>query len=583
MPTLRPALIVASLALLGLLTACQTNPAISTPTPTAPAGQQSTSGSEFPPLAGLPSPLTVRIVTAGFAPLLDPAQVGLSDIAGRDVIENVYSSLTRFDPATNSIQPNLASGWAVSSDGLRWTFQMRDDIMWSAYNANLNDIESLRPVTADDAVFAIWRACHPATAAPHAALLFAIKGCRAINNTEAALIDDALLANTIRAVATSPNSISIELEQSSGQFLTITALPIMSPVAREAFGVDETEWRYSGLLASSGPWIVAPGMVDNQITLLANSHWPNERLGNIDALQINFAGDDAQSLTAWQAGQADYAHLPANQFSSASLLQSEHRISFLAFAFDQEPLNEVRIRRALSAAIDRQRIVDEVLGGSGLATDAFTPPGTTGATSAAAPLAFDPDYAREQLAFAGYPGCQLFPRLSLQTDDSPLSVALAQAYIAAWQNVLNCNNTRFELHQDDLGLVLGFVSTPLTASFQSRPDIYLLTWQADYPDANNWFGDVLHCERGYLQLGRPCDSVDSLIESAAQEHSPPVRAALYTEIDKLFFAEDGLYPIAPIYSSVLPIAFRPGMTITSDSTNALLIGPTRYDTWLVSD
>ena len=558
---------------LGLLVACQAaspTPDASQPTPFSPPV---TASAEPPSVAA-------RVAAARPPASLDPALVSLPDATGRDLVENLYVGLTQLDPATNSVTPALATTWAVSSDGLRWTFMLRDDVMWAAFDPATDAVTTLRPVTAADAVYAIWRACHPATNAPHAADLFVIHGCREINNTDPALITEQMLAQTIHAVAVNPTSLSIELEEEAAHFLTLTAQPILRPVAREAFAPEEAEWREGGLEASSGPFVIEAHTPGEGMTLVANPGWPLPREGNVTTVEVRFAGDEARAYAAFQASEADIAPLPGAQAQAAapgSLTVPQPRVSFLAFATDQFPMDDVRVRRALAAAIDRERIVEEVLGGDGLVTAGFAPPGSVGAPTDAEPSAYDPDYAQQQIAAAGYPNCQIFPRVTLLTDESALSRALAQTYIQMWQDTLGCNDTRFDLQQDDLNVVLGFASTPLLEDWQTRPHLYALTWQADYPDANNWWGDVLHCERGYLQLGRACEAVDDLIERAAREQDAAARAVLYAEIEALFFGEDGLQPIAPIYTETQTLAVQPWLTVPVTG------GPARYDRWLVGD
>jgi oligopeptide transport system substrate-binding protein len=560
------------LGALVLLTACQTN------TDAPLAMSQPAADDSPPPDAGMP--VVVRIATGNPPGSLDPTLVSLSDTVGSALVENLYIGLTQLDPDTNGVAPALATDWSVSSDGLRWTFALRDDISWVAFDSSLDEVTALRPVTAEDVVYAVWRACDPATHAPHAATLFIIKGCREINNTDPALITEQTLANTIRVAAINSTSLSIELEQKAAHFPSLTTTSIMSPVAREAFAEEEAEWRDAGQQASSGPWVIASQTPGEGITLVANPEWPVAGDGNLTTVEVHFAADDASAYAAFQAGEADIAPLPGEQAQAATLLRVEPRVTFLVFATDQFPMDDVRVRRALAAAIDRQGLVDETLSGDGIVTSGFAPPGsmaTPGHSGAPAPSS-DLNYAKEQLAAAGYPNCQLFPRVTLMIDKSRRSMDLAQAVVQMWQNNLLCNDTRFDIQQGDMRLLLEGVNTPLAAEWQTRPQISLVTWQADYPDAANWLGDLLHCQRGYFQIGRSCELVDDLIERAAEQRGADARAALYAEAEALLFGKEGLQPIAPLFTDVQPLAVQSSLTVPT-STPPLIIGPMRYDRW----
>lgn len=557
------------LSTLGLLVACQASDSA-----LPGEGQPDSGANSEPAVQPAPPSVTLRVATGQPPGSLDPARVSFSDTIGYDLAENLYIGLTELDPATNSVQPSLATTWTVSTDGLRWNFTLRDDLTWVAFDPAANAVTTLRPVTADDVVYGIWRACHPSTDAPQAATLFVIRGCREINNTDPALITEQTLADTIRARVASPTSVTIELERKAAHFLSLTALPILRPVAPEAFADEGAEWRDDGLTASSGPWVIAAENPGQSLTLVANPEWPFEREGNAGTVEVQFTPDAA--LVAFQSGAVEVAYLPDEEAGNASLLRAEPRITFLAFATDQFPMDEVRVRRALAAAIDRERIVNRVLGGDGLPTAGFVPPGMVAAPpTAGQPAAtFNVDFARQQMSGAGYPRCQLFPRVTLAIDESAQSKALADALVRMWQDNLGCNDTRFDIQPTDMRLLLESVNTPLAADWQTHPHITLLTWQADYPDAHNWLADVLHCEQGYLQLGRPCDVVDDLIERAARESNPEARAALYAETEALFFDEDGLQPIAPIYTHVQPVAVAPGIELPAQA-------PARFDRWQV--
>jgi ABC-type oligopeptide transport system substrate-binding subunit len=557
------------LTTLGLLVACRASDS-------ALPGEGQPDAGASPEPTGQPAtpPVTLRVATGQPPGPLDPARVSLSDVTGYDLVDNLYVGLTELDPATNSVQPALATTWTVSPDGLRWNFTLRDDVTWVAFDPAANAVTALRPVTADDVVHAIHRACHPATDAPQAAILFVIRGCREVNNTDPAQLTGQTLADTIGARADSPTSVTIELERQAAPFLSLTALPILRPVAPEAFADEGAEWRDGGLMASSGPWVIAGEDPGQSLTLVANPEWPFEREGEAGAVEVHFAPGTA--LVAFQSGAVDAATLPDEEAGNASLLRAEPRVTFLAFASDQFPMDEVRVRRALAAAIDRERIVDRVLNGDGLPTAGFVPPGMVAAPpTAGQPAAtFNVDFARQQMAGAGYPRCQLFPRVTLAIDESAQSKALAEALVRMWQDNLGCNDTRFDVQPTDMRLLLESVNTPLAADWQTRPHITLLTWQADYPDAHNWLADVLHCEQGYLQLGRSCDVVDDLMERAARENNPDARAALYAETEALLFDEDGLQPIAPIYTHVQPLAVAPGVELPAQA-------PARFDRWQI--
>ena len=81
---------------------------------------------------------------------------------------------------------------------------------------------------------------------------------------------------------------------------------------------------------------------------------------------------------------------------------------------------------------------------------------------------------------------------------------------------------------------------------EDRPHVWTLGWGPDYPDANNWVGDVLHCESENT-FKRPCTEVDDLITQAAQENDPDLRNELYYRVEEMFFGPEGEHPVITLY------------------------------------
>ena len=164
-------------------------------TPTAPTRVAANSDST-------PLPSVVELDASVFDDYtaFDPQLV--TDQPTLDLIENLYGGLTNHNPRTNAIESELALNWNVSQDGLTWTFNLRDDVYWvrprqlsaSIFGEDAQfepvGVDRVRPVTANDVVFAVRRACDPATRMPDVFLLFIIEGCQAVNSLQKATSAD---------------------------------------------------------------------------------------------------------------------------------------------------------------------------------------------------------------------------------------------------------------------------------------------------------------------------------------------------------------------------------------------------------
>ncbi|HZD11883.1 MAG TPA: hypothetical protein VE553_11150, partial [Candidatus Binatia bacterium] len=93
-----------------------------------------------------------------------------------------------------------------------------------------------------------------------------------------------------------------------------------------------------------------------------------------------------------------------------------------------------------------------------------------------------------------------------------------------------------------------------------RPDLWDLGWTSYYPDAQNWLGDILHCTDGENRQNRPCSPSDDLIAQAATTMAPEERWPLYQRAEELFFEEDGIQPVTPLFVQAEYVLVHPWLT-----------------------
>jgi oligopeptide transport system substrate-binding protein len=219
-------------------------------------------------------------------------------------------------------------------------------------------------------------------------------------------------------------------------------------------------------------------------------------------------------------------------------------VIYFGFAQDKPPFDNVHVRRAFSAAFDRQTYSDHVLQGQCLPMLHFAPPGIFGAPPIdEVGVGFDPQFAREQLAEAGYASCAGFPQVSVMVGEGVSSLHEAEYAQAQWVEHLGCNPDLIQIEQLPFREMRAAIREPA----ETRPHIWLVGWAPDYPDENNWVGDVLWCQAELLPArGRECSELDDLIVEARQEPDPERRIALYRQIEEGFFGPEGEAPFMPV-------------------------------------
>jgi oligopeptide transport system substrate-binding protein len=524
-------------------------------------------------------PVVFDVSLSGELPNLDPALA--EQDAQLDLAQNLFAGLTNHNPDTHAIEPELASEWAVSDDGRTWTFTLRDDIQWVRPGGAPGGDEAMwsavaiRPVTADDVVFAVQRLCSRDVQHPLAFTLFIIEGCEeTFTLPEPSETDRAGIG--IRAV--DPTRLEVRLTKPAGYFLTLTSMPFFQPVPRElvtemgdewldAAGEYSTGWQTPDNLVTSGPYLPTPNEFTSQrVVLHRNSLWPDDLRGNVDIINITFFDDEMDAYAMWQERGLDIAPLPATEreaFMQRSAAKArvipDQVLFYLGFDFDSQAFREPEVRRAFSAAIDRQALVDELYGGRGVVMRHATPPGVVAAIPVnEVGVGYSPDYARQQMAASSFRSCRLMPAITYLVSSADLSLRQAEIIREMWVEELDCLPENINIEQVQFGALLANTQP----DHVGRPDLWELAWAPTFPDAHNVLNDLLHCQDSENRQNRDCSEADTLVRRAGASADLAERVALYRQAEALFFSEDGLFPMAPLYVRAREIAVQDWVAIT---------------------
>ena len=516
-------------------------------------------------------------------PNIDPQRT--DDADGIDLIENLFVGLTRYNHSLNQVEPMLAHEWEVAGNGRSWTFHLRDDIFWVQPSEQTVDgfviAEAVRPVVAGDIVFAIRRACARETDTPDAFILFVIEGCEQVHQLASATPAD---LQNIGVQALNDTTLQLTLNKPAAHFLTITSMWLMRPLPRELFE-DETigdDWQTAvqngATLLTSGPFMpLNPSLT----TLQRSTLWPIPFQGNIEIVNINYLRDDEFALSLWQAKSLDLIDATAIDLSEEptstqqqAQLVSQQTMLYLNFNFESGVFREPTVRRAFSAAIDREALVEEVYEGEAVPMRHLMPPGVIGSlTVDEVGVGYSPDYARIQLAESGFSTCRLMPDIRFMVSSSDLSLLQAELITQMWVKELGCAEDQFQIEQVQFGTLLANTRSDAGAA---RPDIWELAWASYYPDANNWVGDLVHCQESENRENRPCGDVDALIRQATQTADLAEREAFYRQIENLLFGDEGITPLVPLYLRGEVILIQSWMTY-----QPALFGGEQYDSYVI--
>lgn len=527
------------------------------------------------------------IALEGGPGVLDPQQASTSNEV--DLVENLFVGLTRFNHATNAVQPELAASWDVSDDGQTWTFFLREDIFWidpglrapDGLMAEAPGPHPYRPVLADDVLFALERACDAQTQTPDVVVLFLVEGCEA-RHRQTQVGEEASAPFGVRAL--DERTVAITLTEPASYFPVIASMPLFRPAPREiveAFADGETSWAGLENVVTSGPFVPGRATVAGErMVLERNPFWPIDFAGSVERVNVYWESADG-AYERWLNRELDVVPMPAGmretimedgRLRTRLHLVTNQAVFYLSYNFDSELFSEPAVRRAFSAAIDRQALIDIVYGGQGLPMRHFTPPGVHGAPPPdQVGTGYNGDLARLEMASSTVSDCAFISEIRYLVSATDVALHHAETVRTMWQRELGCPEEKVVIEQVPFGELLAHTRPDAGAS---RPDIWDLGWNSYFPDTHNWLGDVLHCTESENRQRRPCSEADRLIAEAASHPSNEQRASLYREAERLFFGEDGIEPVTPLFVQGQYVLIQPWLVYQPAQ-----FGGEQYDTY----
>jgi oligopeptide transport system substrate-binding protein len=485
----------------------------------------------------------------------DPQLAG-STISQRWV-DNTFLGLTDLHPETSAVRPEVATEWSASEDGLTWTFTLRDDIPWVHWNPETGEATMMRMITAQDVVTGTRRACNATLGGSYGPVTASfISGCSEVLDS-AEPTDELFEGVGVRAI--DDQTVEFTLVAQTGFFPSVASLWTLRPVPGEVIDEFGPEWIEPGNAWFSGPFLADSYTAGVGRTLIRNPFLPEDLRGpgNIDRVELVVINDNSTLLSLYLSGQVDMIRaggIPEGEISSLlddAELEDELLfitgvgIDYLSFNHGKAPFDDVHVRRAFSAAIDREAIIQDAAGGLGTPMIHITPPSMPGAPPIdEVGVGFNPEWAVEQLAMSPYPGCEGFPEV-FSVSQPGRRARYVEFLIQSWSTILGCDPALFTNEViDDFSNMVPVIS--INNNMEDRPHWHPIGWGPDYPDSNNWVGDILKCDIDNGFTSRPCSEVDDLIQDARVETDPATRSEMYAQIEDMFFGEEGVYPAAPI-------------------------------------
>jgi oligopeptide transport system substrate-binding protein len=487
--------------------------------------------------------------------------LNITEVTAHRTITQIYEGLVGFVQKDLSIEPVLAESWDISEDGKTYTFHLRKGVKFHD-DPCFADGKG-REVTAKDFKYCLDRACfkNPSDNQGYKFAVDIIKGAQEYYDKSGSGKLDPKGVSGVRVI--DDYTLQIELVQPYSALLSRLALPWANVYPEEAVKMYGTEMRVNTV--GTGPFKVKT-LKENQVIFLERNpnYWGKDEHGNqlpyLDLVKISFITESKKELEQFEAGELDMVYrLPLESKDNIAdindkpignyqkyQLQSMPNLAIQYYGFlnvDSIFSNKL-VRQAFCYAIDRKKICDFTLKGTGFpAIYGFVPPGT-GSYDATKVKGYDynPEKARALMAEAGYANGAGFPNITLQINSGgKRNESVAEAVEKMLEENLNIQVeiTRMSFAQHT------------EAVEAAKVNFYRMGWVADYPDPENfltlfdgkWFEPDLSVKTYINSYRYKSDAYDAAFHGALASTNEVERNDLYAQADQIAINDAVVLPI----------------------------------------
>ena len=457
---------------------------------------------------------------------LDPHRA--EGVSAANVLRDLYEGLVAETPG-GSLEPGAAARWEVSDDGLTYRFYLREDGRWS--NGD--------PVVAADFEAGIRRTADPATASSYAQILLPLENA-------AAVIGGDEPPEALGVEAIDDRTLEIRLERPTPYLLGLLTNTIAFPLHRESYAKLGDDFVKPGNLVSNGAYMLESWRVGDRLTVVKNPNYHGAGGVAIERAVFFPVEDTMTELNMFRAGELDMtSNIPSalfrqleDQYGDRLFVHPALAVYFYVFDMTEPPFTDARLREAVTIAIDRDDLVDVVMGAGQPAAWGLIPPGVDGYGSFQYawrdwPRERQLERARRLYREAGYSDAEpLRIRLLYNTSDNHKKIAVAvQAML-----------------RENLGAVVELENQEWKVMLENRNerenwDLLRLNWTGDYNDPNT-FLEIFRSDHPQNTPGYANAAFDALLESVGSELDQETRMTLARNAEALLMRD---YPVLPVY------------------------------------
>jgi peptide/nickel transport system substrate-binding protein/oligopeptide transport system substrate-binding protein len=469
---------------------------------------------------------------------IDPAHALESE--GMQVIKAVFDGLVDYDPKTLELKPAAATRWRSNKAGDEWTFWLREGAKF--HNGD--------PVRADDFIFAWNRVAAKKTASEVAYHLAPIQGFGNVQEGEKSKMSGLSAPETY--------VLKVKLAYPFADFPKILGHPVFSPVPQGEVGKNAR--KFATKPVGNGPFALKEPWRRQETIVLERFEDYYGRPAFLDGVKFKIIDSEQTAFLQFQGGALDYASIPggqisvvAKQFKNTAIVGEPLLVlNFYGFNLREKVFAEnVKLRRAISYAVNRGVIANEIYEGAFVPAGGIVPSGISDYKKPKNAFTYSPAKARKLLKEAGHPGGKGVPKLTLiygagRGHDGPAQVM---------QENLRQLGVRLELKALERDAFF-------KALMSGKMSMFAGSWQGDYPSRDAFLYSLFHSESGDNMVGYANKKVDKLLVEARRAEKERDRRKLYDQAEELILQDTPIVPVTFVGTSVVHAAKVKGFVRT---------------------
>lgn len=453
----------------------------------------------------------------------EPSSLDLHVVTGQPelrVVGALFEGLVIRGLEGPQVRPGVAHAWEASSDGKTYTFHLRPS-RWSDGS----------PLTARDFVRSWRRFVDPLTASEYSSLLKIVRNGTPIREKK-------LPPDSLGVSAPDDSTFVVQLEFPVGFFLDLCAFEPFFPVPLDSISKYREAWTQPGHLVGNGPFALKTWKHNVEITLDKNPwYWDSANVRQAKVI-IKPVEDQMTGFNMFLSREVDWIYnVPPSKLESSKKMpeyfsQPMFGTYYYIVNCKNPGYDSRELRKALSYAIDREKIVTRVMKGIPTVATGFVPP--TSSYPGVTMQLFDPAKAKEFLAKSGYgPGKQP-PDLQILYNTTDTHRDIAQVIQQMWKETLGLNaelvNYEWKVYLEN------------TKNLNYR-SLARASWIGDFPDPIS-FLELYTSDNGNNRTGYRNPEYDKAIEASWTISDPAARLAKLKEAETMLMED---MPVIPVY------------------------------------